>query len=159
MPWKPSHRKPAGICGRPQADGTACTNAAGCRIPHPPPGGAGLVQGASQAFAAADGGYGPEPDPRCFDDTDRACEAPPGFRLLSRGDNGAIYESDDGSGSRIHVELRMRGIERRFEWQLNANGAPLVRAPWTCSTYAEALEGGLQAAREAGVASARRSAD
>ena len=30
-------RASAGICGRPQADGTICANAAGCQIPHPPP--------------------------------------------------------------------------------------------------------------------------
>lgn len=42
-----------GICGREQADGTICTNAAGCRIPHPAMG----VQSAAAPQTVHDGGY------------------------------------------------------------------------------------------------------
>ena len=49
-------RTSSGICGQQQADGTICSNAAGCRIPHRPPrSAAGNTQtGASSAGSGAD---------------------------------------------------------------------------------------------------------
>ena len=56
--------EPKAICGRQRADGSICTNAAGCKVPHPAATADASPAGSATAGAAAraDGGYGPGDD-------------------------------------------------------------------------------------------------